>query len=142
MKTEEIELPYIKEDFEIGTRVYRYTSATDNAVFGKIVAVNNDHVEVQMDNNPERTAKARFKDFRSHEGAVVVWGKCLPMKELYIGCPISLTTFGHKSNAVVTYVSDDAITLYYDEPQKIWNTFRHSKELSLEAQLMFWELEG
>lgn len=142
MNTQEIELPYIKEDFEIGTRVYRYISATDNAVFGNVVAVNDDHIEVQLDNRPKRIIKARLKDFRNHEGSVVVWGKTLPMEELYAGCPISLTTFGHKTTAIVTYVNEDSITLCYDAPRKIWNTYHASKELSLEAQLMFWEMEG
>lgn len=139
---EAIELPFIKEDFETGTRVYRYITATDNAVFGTVVKVNDDSVEVRIDNRPKQILKARLKDFRSHEGADAVWGKALPMKELHIGCHISITTFGHKTTAIVTAVSDDAITIYYNQDPKIVNTYRNSKDLSLEAQLMFWEIEG
>lgn len=139
MNTEEISLPFIAEDFEKGDRVYRYISATDKFLIGTVEAVEKGKITVLLDTG--NRLKPKLSDFRNYEGTDVSWGKCLPIKDLHAGSVISLTSWGNKQLASILSVNEDCIVVSYEATPRIVNRFIPSKEHSLEALLMFWELE-
>jgi hypothetical protein len=139
-ETEEIVVPYIVEDFEEGDRVYRYTAANDYSIFGTVKAVEDAHLLVIMDNTLEM--RIPINCFTQVPGRGFYWGKPLPLHQVETGSRISLTVFGSKTFATVQRISPEGISYVIDGQQAATRTSSTSRDNTLEALMMYWELEG
>lgn len=144
MKTEEIKLPFIGADFEVGDRVYCHDGITGATTFGTVWSINGDALTLGITMDSWSVKSVTVDMFHRHEEVfpdTLYWGKCLPLKHLHPGSVISLTTRTVKMTATVNSINEDEIVWTWNEdPFSIENHCRNS-EHSLEYIMRFWELE-
>lgn len=109
MNTEEIILPVIAEDFEIGDKVYQHALKTDTMRFGVVEHAQDEYIFVRMEDRS--VMRVNLEDFQPNSTSYLRWGKRLPLEQVQLGDVLSINYMGRKWFNKVHHINDSGLVL-------------------------------